>query len=162
MAVLSIHRIKKPYDDVYAHPQGQFVELRAVVVHVEVFHAVADVGTIRIKQDHALVEKHAEALRRVAVVLVDLGQARKGVFAFVNGMVALDRGQRIFREHRGDFPTKGLVHAVAVVGPQKPAADQVFSEPQALLGGKMHVAVARHINKGETEQAVGSDVDDNQ
>jgi len=75
MAVLSIHRIKKPYDDVYAHPQGQFVELRAVVVHVEVFHTVADVGNYTNKTGPMRsVEKHAEALRRVAVVLVDLGR----------------------------------------------------------------------------------------
>ena len=114
---------------------------------MHVVPTVAEVGFVIVKTDEASLVDEAEALRRLAVVLVNFGQA---VFEFellvVNGVAEwqfhkVELGEHLFhgRAHEG-------IEAVVVVEDQEAAAFEIRPHVARFEVAEQHIAVARGVH----------------
>ena len=138
--------------DVFAHLEGLLAGGLAVVVHVGVFPAVAEVALPAEEAYQPPLPDEAVAARGQVVVLVDFGQAvGEMVFLVVDGVGERQFNEVEFGEHLFHLRDDEVFEAVVVVDMEKPASDEVVAEVLRLLGVEDHVAVAGHVEERVVE-----------
>src|SRR5262245_12283586 len=66
-------------EEIHTHAKRRLPRFRGVFITVGIFPAVAEITFVRVVDQHASIVENAKALRRLAVMLVDLGQAARKV-----------------------------------------------------------------------------------
>src|SRR2546430_7976577 len=119
----SAHGVREEID---AHAQRGLVQFWGVVVDLGVLPPVAQVRLIGIVYDQTVTQKNAEALRRQAVMLVDLGEALRELIRYViDGVCQRDFNEGVVRKDAGDLASERLVHSVVVVRVEEPTLLEV-------------------------------------
>ena len=102
---------------------------------------------VRVKDRQPVPHKNAKPLRRLTVVLVDLGNPLWHlIYDAVNRMIQRNLYQRVVRKNAGNLPAKRLVHAIVIVGMEKSPILQIPPQNKDLLVRKQHVAVPGHVD----------------
>jgi hypothetical protein len=152
------YRVRK---EVYSHPECGLSLLRRIVVHLGIFPPIAQVRLIRVVDYEPAIEKDAESLRRLAVVSMDFRHAlRKLVHDMIDGMIEWNFDQRLIGKEPSQLAADRDVHAIVVVGVEKPSLLQVSPEGDEVTIGPVHVTVPGHIEIRNVPKLIIPESDD--
>ena len=146
--------------DVFAHLEGFLAGGLAVVVHVGVFPAVAEVALPAEEAYQPPLPDEAVAAWGQVVVLMDFGQAvGEMVFLVVDGVGEGQFDKVELGEHLFHLRDDEVFEAVVVVDVEEAASDEVVAEVLRFLGVEDHVAVAGHVEEGVVEYLAAAHID---